>query len=415
MENAEMSPENKLFILAGNGPYDNRGCEAIVRGTVEILRQHFDNPKFVVISFFNSSDQFRKQVNNEIDSDIMHKGIFPPRRFEPMWFLNVGIKKLFPKVHDQFVYNQMLFMIKNSDAILSIGGDNYTIDYGIPREFVNMDNLVLSKSKPLIIWGASVGPFNRMPEFESFMIKHLKKVSGIFARESITVEYLAKNGIIDNVYRVADPAFLMEPIKPEKSSFDLDILKSSIGINLSPLMAKYITSNNLDEWTKYCVNIIKMLLTEFKRPIFLIPHVTIPFSNDHSFLRNILSLLSMKDQIELVSPNLNAAETKWLISKLYVFVGARTHSTIAALSSSVPTLSLSYSIKAKGINLDIYDNDHYCITPSISSPNVIVEKVGELLQNRENISNWIKLRLPKIKSLAMDSGRYLKEIINYGS
>ncbi len=30
-----------LFILAGNGPYQNRGCEAIVRGKIRTLGQHF--------------------------------------------------------------------------------------------------------------------------------------------------------------------------------------------------------------------------------------------------------------------------------------------------------------------------------------------------------------------------------------
>lgn len=33
-----MDEERPLFILAGNAAYENRGCEAIIRGTVKRLR-----------------------------------------------------------------------------------------------------------------------------------------------------------------------------------------------------------------------------------------------------------------------------------------------------------------------------------------------------------------------------------------
>ena len=47
------------------------------------------------------------------------------------------------------------------------------------------------------------------------MRKHLQNVTGIFARESATIEYLKKIGINENVYEVADPAFLMAARKPQ--------------------------------------------------------------------------------------------------------------------------------------------------------------------------------------------------------
>jgi len=48
-----MSERNdNLFILAGNGPYENRGCEAITRGTVKMLKEFYEDPSFVAISHF---------------------------------------------------------------------------------------------------------------------------------------------------------------------------------------------------------------------------------------------------------------------------------------------------------------------------------------------------------------------------
>ena len=50
-----------LFILAGNGSYGNRGCEAIVRGTTKIIRKYFKNPNFLCYSTFENSEQFENQ------------------------------------------------------------------------------------------------------------------------------------------------------------------------------------------------------------------------------------------------------------------------------------------------------------------------------------------------------------------
>ena len=48
----------------------------------------------------------------------------------------------------------------------------------------------------------------------------------------------------------------------------------------------------------------------------------------------------------------NCEELKGYISRCRFFIGARTHATIAAYSSQVPTLVVGYSVKAKGIAKD---------------------------------------------------------------
>ena len=45
----------------------------------------------------------------------------------------------------------------------------------------------------------------------------------------------------------------------------------------------------------------------------------------------------------------DSREAKWLISKCDWFCGTRMHSTIAGLSSGVPTSTLAYSGKAQGV------------------------------------------------------------------
>jgi polysaccharide pyruvyl transferase WcaK-like protein len=94
-----------------------------------------------------------------------------------------------------------------------------------------------------------------------------------------------------------------------------------------------------------------------------------------------------------------------------LFIGARTHATIAALSSGVPTLSLSYSNKSKGINRDIFGNELYLLDGTNISPQSISKKIDYMLGNLKTIKNDLCLKIPEIQIKALMAGKYLQEII----
>ena len=404
--------EKPTFILAGNGPYDNRGCEAIVRGTVKILRHYYKDPSFLCVSFFQNQEQFEKQRREEFDPAIVHKKTNTNhKRFSPRQGLQSIQRKIAPSKYIHSVYKELFPTIKETEAVLSVGGDNYSLDYGIPRLFTGLDELVLKNEKPIIIWGASVGPFDRFPEYERYMKKHLQNVTGIFARESATVEYLEKIGITDNVHKVVDPAFLMDETKPQPRK-EIKIEKDSIGINLSPLMAKYVSNGNMDSWIKTASEIVEEIVKKTGTKIYLIPHVTTPNSNDYLFLKEIQARIRDTEQkITLIPPIYNASETKWIISQMKLFAGARTHSTIAALSSYVPTLSFAYSIKAIGINRNLFGHESHCLNPNQLQPDVVAEKIGAMLEVSNQIRRELKEKVPVMQEKAMDAGKHLCEII----
>jgi polysaccharide pyruvyl transferase WcaK-like protein len=305
----------------------------------------------------------------------------------------------------------MLPYLHECKAILSLGGDNYSLDYGIPKVFTDLDDLVLKYKKPIIIWGASVGPFSQLPDYEKYMIEHLKKVTAIFVRESASFEYLQEKGLT-NIYRVADPAFLMKPSVPlKKDNITTDFLKEAVGINFSPLMAKYITDGNQRKWTELAADIVERLSVCIKRPIILIPHVTSPHSNDYEFLKNVITLLKQSRNILLLSNDYDAAELKWIISQLRLFAGARTHATIAAFSSGVPTLSFSYSIKAVGLNKDIFGDVKYCLQPNELTVDNVLDKIQYMLVKNDDIRNELQEKLPNIQQMSLASAEYLQKII----
>ena len=59
----------------------------------------------------------------------------------------------------------------------------------------------------------------------------------------------------------------------------------------------------------------------------------------------------------------NAEELKGYISRCRFMVVARTHASIAAYSTQVPTLVVGYSVKARGIAKDIFGTEENYVLP----------------------------------------------------
>lgn len=395
------------FVLAGNGPYLNRGCEAIVRGTVAIIHSIFGPSTFTALSFFSDRREFLAQAASEHDQDIAHHPIKPfAGRFNPRRGYN-RLRRMLGIQDGKVYYGSNREIIRNADAVLSIGGDNYSLDYGFPRMFTIFDDYVLSLRKPLILWGASVGPFHTAPDYESYMREHLRSVTAIFARENVTMEYLDRIGVNTNVHLVADPAFLMEP--REIPGFDVEA--DAIGLNFSPLMAKFVTAGDMALWRRRVAEILTAVRKRFKNAIYLIPHVTVSGNDDHLFMQEALDLLDDKSGVILVPDTLNAQATKWLIGKLRVFAGARTHATIAAFSTGVPTLTFGYSIKAYGINRDFYGNDDYCLKADQCEAGAVVERLTDLFESHAQRRAELCERLGAVQARAMLNGAYLQRVL----
>jgi len=415
--------EKNKFILTGNDPYENKGCEAIVRGTTKILDNAFgSDSEYILESNYYDEESYSLQKNNEYDNRIRHEKILRRSSFfdrlTPGLLLNkLSYKfKLYAVFDDLYNKKQdhkgILKDLPECKAALCVGGDNYSLEYGVPRNYIWADDVILSYKKPCIIWGASVGPFTQNPVYEKFAKKHFEKVTAIFAREQNSVEYLNSIGLKDNVYRVSDPAFMMEPIKP--TDFETLInLKDSIGINLSPLMAKYWADGDLKKWTEFCIDLVKKISLNTGRTIYLLPHVVHSHSNnDYALLKTVYESLDNKENIYLLHPNYTAAESKYIISNMSCFIGARTHATIAAFSTLVPTISIAYSMKAVGINQEVYNNLSYCVSKDkMGNSEFIADLVKSMLIDSDSIKNNMKNNLVIIQERAKEAGNIIKRLI----
>jgi polysaccharide pyruvyl transferase WcaK-like protein len=355
--------------LAGQTNFGNRGCEALVRSTVDMVRASFPDAEILVPATDPAADAAQWP-------EAAHHGVrFVAAGLPGSGFLNwsrvvsriPALARLpWPRLPDgDFVRRDL----RGSDLLLSIGGDNLSLDYGLDSlaYFVAVAAAAREMGSPVVLWGASVGPFSRLPAVERAMRLHLRRLDVITVRETVSLAYLRALGVGPHVSLVPDSAFLLRPQPCDTATFWPDAPGGVLGVNLSPLVEQVrqragAATSLLDEAAAW----LRALLQ--RRPdlgVLLVPHVA-PLNgharnNDESYIRMLAAAVGPAPQLACAPSRLNAAETKHVISRCRWFVGARTHATIAAISCMVPTLSIGYSVKAQGINRDLFGHERHVL------------------------------------------------------
>lgn len=193
----------------------------------------------------------------------------------------------------------------------------------------------------------------------------------IYARESITYNALLNAGIAsDRLELRKDPAFELETDDvPPLEGF---IPHKTIGINLSPMVQnkEQISGITLSNYR----NFIQYIIDNTDQNIALIPHVVWANNDDRKPLADLYQEFAGTNRVVLLN-DAPAQELKGYISQCSFFVGARTHSTIAAYSSNVPTLVIGYSVKSRGIATDLFGTcDNYVLPVQlIREPDEIIK------------------------------------------
>lgn len=372
----------------------NRGCEAIVRSGVALIKNQ--NPKVIVDLM--SMDPISDKNIPLIDSIFLDE-YRKMKKFSIRWFISVIKIKFFKdeSYYYRFAYGPILEKLNDYDVFLSIGGDNYC--YGEQPGIYELDRCIKKAGKKLVLWGASIGE----EDLSCDKINDLKLFDLILARESITSKLLKKSGI-EKVKLCADGAFTME--KEELPLPEGWQIGNTIGFNYSPLLLK----KNKDS-KKAAFDLVNYILKTTNMTIALTPHVIIPGNDDYECLKEFHEKLKSTGRVLLLPSSLNAIQYKGYIARMRFFIGARTHATIAAYSSFVPTLVLGYSVKSKGIAKDIFGEEKLVLNlKEISNTELLIAKFNEMLSEEEAIKALLAARIPEIKKMSNKAADYLFEL-----
>lgn len=354
----------KHYLLYAHGGAYNHGSEASVKCDIALLRKISPNCKITLSSHFPEQD---KQLG--IDADEI-------------------IGRDMNGKTDEEIYAETIKRITPETICLSVGGDCYC--YPNWQRYAAIHRAAIERGARSILWSCSLEPSMIDEEMTNVLRSHTL----ICTRESVTYNTLKERGFT-NIILTADIAFTLEP----KQTAIPD--RNYVVLNLSPLVIR----KNPNVLTAY-QQLVDEILRKTDYAIALVPHVEVSVDNDYEALSQ---LHGDESRILRVPTGLSAAEYKYIISKAEFCVAARTHATIAAWSSGVPTLAVGYSAKARGIAEDLGQGEFVLGVNSLDG-NSLCEKFFQLKAQKETIHSALKKRVQYCKenAVSVKALKYLK-------
>lgn len=381
-----------MYLHAGSG---NHGCEAIVNSTCHMLPEI---PKILMTNSKKEDEAYSLSGLAEIIEERKMSEHFFAHVFYYIW------RKVMkdPESFMRYRFKEVLEK-KKAPLYVSIGGDNYCYDI-VRAEAMVANSTFHSAGAKTVLWGCSIEPELLK---EQALVEDLKKYNLITVRESLTKEALDEAGIQENVQCFPDPAFSLG-----LEAVDLPVefeAGNTIGINISPMIVQYekvpgIAVANYKKLMDY-------ILENTNQHIALIPHVVWDSNDDRKTLAELYRGYEDNPRVCLI-PDRSCVQLKYIISKCRAFIGARTHSTIAAYSTCVPTLVVGYSVKARGIAKDLFGTEENYVrsVQKLSNPEELIEAYRWLMENEEDIRAKLQTKMPGYIEQARAAGEVLTKL-----
>lgn len=392
----------KKILLYQHQSSMNHGCEALVYTISEQIKEIYPDSEITLASYFKEDDD-RFDFPN-VDSIIQNNMWLV--RFTIPWLVYQIDKRLLGSnaVQERFMYCRACYeLARDADICIAIGGDTYCYNKG--KEHWPLERKIKKLGKKMLLWGCSLEP----EDIPGEMAEHLSNFDVITARDPITYEALIEGGVKSKILHCADPAFLL----PVQACRLPDGWKDGkmVGLNFSPMVMGNVQRK--DDSRKAIYALIDYILNSGEDNVVLIPHVRLGFSDDMDELRPIYEKYKSTGRVLLVDDDsLNARQLKYLISKCRLFVGARTHATIAAYSTGVPTLSIGYSVKARGIARDLFDSEEGMTVSikDIGGTDKLVEAYKGICERQSELKKTLLEIMPEYQKKALISSEALKEL-----
>ena len=306
-----------LYAHGGSG---NHGCEALARSSMRFLGEH----EYTILSE-------RPDDDSRYGLDALAQ-IVPSQSDMPKWIgylayalnmkLGRGDKYFWRKRYRGFGEK-----IDGLDLALSIGGDNYCYD-GFFERFSILNKIFVKKHIPIVLWGCSIDDERLSRE----VIEDLRLFTQIVARETISFDALKKAGL-DNVRLMPDVAFLLEA--KDVTLPEGFLPGNMVGLNISPLIIRHeIVPGSV---MHACKTLIDYVLDKTDMGVALIPHVNWPGNDDREPLSHLFKEYSSSGRVVMIK-DADVSSLKGVISQCRFMLASRTHASISAYSSGVPTL-----------------------------------------------------------------------------
>lgn len=393
-----------IVTLYGIGGLYNYGCEAIVRGTVALLRTASSDVRVRYVTP-RADDDAKRIADLGIDVKQLqagHRGVL-------LRAVNkVATALCIPFDSSRVDYDSVL---SGTDLLVSIGGDIYTIPayrrrksrYPYFNQLVRAGQIAKEMGIPEIVIGASIGPFGDYAPAADYYASHLQQIDLICCREAKSLDYLGTIGVKSNVCLLADPAFFVKG-----NSDYIANGEKYLGINLSPLSLRELSGGVSNADFKRMANLVSKLMDQTSLPAMLVPHVLSPDEgdNDLSFLQQVRSAMDEEHRSNtiVVEPSGFLDAKKYLRQCKFV-IAARMHCAVNAICEGIPTILLSYSQKAIGMCEFVYGGLDW-VLPLNHVEAQLPDKLADLAAHEGAVREYLSNRIGEIRSVAFNSDSF---------
>ena len=387
---------NQYFIY-NHGGSGNHGCEALVRTVLHLFQ---DQQPIPVLS--ESPQQDLRYGIDTIAPVIPATTAYS--RLSPGFvdaYLTLKAKGDYVKM-DALPYQKPIKSLSSHQVELSVGGDIYCYeDY---RKFIRLHSMITDRGCKSVLLGCSLEePLFDDPAF----LEDMRQYDYISARESLTFEMLQRAGL-KNIGLTPDSAFTLETKKlPLPEGF---LEGNTVGINLSPLVVRKETDSGIV--LENFIRLIRHILETTDCSVALIPHVVWQSNDDRTVLKQLYEAVNCPERVVLIEDH-NCMQLKGFISRCRFFIGARTHATIAAYSSMVPTLVLGYSVKSRGIAKDLFGTDENYVIPvqTLDRPDAMTDAFRWMLEHEDDMRAQLHRVIPGYIRRAKDLSKTVEHAL----
>lgn len=319
-------------------------------------------------------------------------------------------------------------IIKNRskyDYIVYLGGDCLS-EYYSKKQFIK-DGLKIyltSLKKPVLIVGQTIGPFT---SYRKWLTKIFLGKSIVSTRDDVCYEYLTSEIGLKNIIKSRDLAFLPLPIE-HNNALTEELLKK-YGVETE----KYITivpsglyksyTNERDVYLKEYVKIFETLNINEKLnglKFVVLPHVVNRNDDDRYIIRDIQKELAGKfdDRIMFIDDILLAHEARAILGNGVFTITGRMHAAVSTFEMKKPAISLSYSVKYKGVigeglemNELVIDTKGNEVWAEGKIHEMVDEKVNYVIDYKEEVVKKIENKVDNCGDIAKNQIEECRKII----
>lgn len=309
-------------------------------------------------------------------------------------------------------------IINHYDCFIVLGGDDLSEYYSkehVVHELYKINKI--AQGIPVFLLGQTIGPFTEWrKEYTSKMLKGVK----IYTRDSLTYDYLRDDLKLEgqDIKKSSDLAFLKLPNQQNFKAFNLLNqlnLKENEYITLVPSglgMHRDFYTDDSDSYIRNWLNVIKYIINEKKLKVVLLPHVIRPEkSSDRNAIEEIL-----KNVVEDYSNNVVYIKddfflplrSRIILGNSKLTITGRMHPAISTFQMRKPSISISYSVKYKGVLGIGLDCEDLIVNPTDDAwksnkvSEMIIEKIEYVMDNYTSVVNKIGSNIINCEKEAFD-------------